>query len=213
MALTLAQARTLLRRRLQEPTTVQWTDAELTSLINLGVSDVQKVIQGPDPDAYITSADQNIVADQADYDLPTGAWWPVQVGVLDDDGDMVDLGDPITLVEAIEPSDSTSETRWVRYGRKIRLSPTPTESVTNGLRVYFIQSLAASVEGDALPVPDPLHGLVVLYAEKWALGETGEAADAVHKEIDREEARIPMWLRRTGASETIRPDVVKGYDR
>lgn len=212
MALTLAQARTLLRRRLQEPTADQWTDADLTSLLNLGISDVQKLIQGPDPEAYITSADQNIVAGTSDYAFPTGAWWPQSVALYDTVAlTYGDLGDPVPWGERVL-AVAGDESKWSLFGRKVRISPTPSASVTSGLRIYYIQSLSESVDGNPLPVPDPLHGLVVLYAQEWARGETDEDESPIQKQIDRQIEMIPTWMRRMGGADRLTVDSTKEYD-
>jgi len=207
VALTLATARTLLRRRLQEPSTDQWTDAELLTLINLAISDVQKLVQALDPDAFMIATAQNIVAGTRDYDWPTGAWVPVAVEWVG--------STETTALEKIPRFEildvATGDTpRVTRFGKKLRLTPTPTTSVTSGLLVYHIPSLAVAADGDAIPFIDPLHALVVLYAEKWAIGETGESADEVRKEIDAQVQMLPLYYQ-SGAESRITVELSKGY--
>lgn len=212
MGLTLAQARTILRRRLQEPTADQWANADLDSLIGLGILEAQQLVQGADADAYLTEFKDHLVDGTSDYAFPAGSWWPVEVAILDSDtGEYADLGRPYGRLENADIQ--TGETpRWAIFGRYIRIFPTPSENVVQGLRINAIKSLVIGADGDQLPVPDPLHGLTVLYAERWAIGETGEAADEVNKAIDRQEAKFPMWFRRSGAGDRVTVDHVKDYD-
>lgn len=207
MSLTLATARTLLRRRLQEPTADQWTNAELDTLINLSISYVQKLVQALDPEAFVIATAQNIVSGTRDYDPPTGAWNFIAAEWV---GTTETIGlENIPRYEILAAAQGEVQS-ITRFGKKLRLTPTPSESVTSGLLVYHVPSLSVAADGDVLPFIDPLHGLVVLRAEKWAIGETGEASDEVQKQIDEEVRLLPLYYQ-SGASSRVTVDVDKGY--
>jgi len=207
MALTLATALSLLRRRLQEPTADQWTDADLLILINLGIGSVQKLVQTIDPDAFTIATAQDIVSGTRDYNWPTGAWVPVAVEWVGATETTAIEKIPRYEILAAAQGDTP---RVTRFGTKLRVTPTPTENVTSGLLVYHIPTLSVAADADAIPFIDPLHILVVLFAEKWAIGDTGEDAAAVQKDIDYEVALLPGYYR-SGADERITVEVDKGY--
>src|SRR3970040_2109103 len=73
--------RTLLRRRLLEPTADQWDDSPLNSLLNLGLALVRKQVRKVDAEFDIRWEYRDTVAGTSWYEKPAGTRGPTEIGV------------------------------------------------------------------------------------------------------------------------------------
>jgi len=129
---------TRIRRPLADTASEAFQDAELLDYLNEGVRQVLARIAERRPEYWLRTSQANthqadIVADQANYDLPADFWMPLLVVAVDSDGDK-------TVLDAISPErsmDSDAEGYLLRSS-DIYLYPTPDEDVTDGLLIYYL---------------------------------------------------------------------------
>lgn len=183
---TRAQLRTWLRRRLQETTAAQWTDATLNDYVNEGYREVGEAIKGVDPEWLVYQDSHNIVVDQALYKFPTNMDTLIELWHRSS-----------TAVEyarldyrrrrAHEDDTSSSSVSYSVKGRYIQISPTPSTAVTKGLRLDYVPVPSLGEETAVPDLPAGLHKGIVFSAQLLALGDTAETTDkaATQKELDR----------------------------
>lgn len=202
--MTRGTQRALLRRRIDDPDGAFFTDAQLDEALNLGAARLQMRISATDPAAFLTITRQNIEANVDRYPKPTGSWALQDLRMLDSDsGAYVSLGEPVDIWQLDRVALSTSaDTRFGFFGRFVRLAPTPTLAVTDGLEWWVVAGVSlesgAAHDSESFPFATGLSNLVVLLAQETLLPEqTGESADAFRKLIDSEAEGIPYYYRRT----------------
>lgn len=179
--MTKGQMRELLRRRLQEEIAENFDDDELDNLLNIGLHRVQLAIKRAHPDASLHRAVANIENGVDLYDFPPGFISEYLVETRDSTSSAYGKIKRVNFRDTIDRA-SGSETVYARTGKWIRISPTPTENVTNGLRIWFVPTLSMSADSDVPDIPLVLHEGPVIWANKVALDETGEASKEVSAE-------------------------------
>ena len=124
---------------------------------------------------------QNLIAAQNTYTLPVGSLTVVGVNYLDQNGTSCILN-PITLEEL--QVRGITETNWLSVngapgyyrlvGNNIIVYPTPSLSITNGLKVYFDRDGVTFVPSDTTATP----GFASVYHEYTAIGACAKYAIA-----------------------------------
>lgn len=173
--MNLGQMRTLLRRRVQEKIVDQWQDADLNDLLNMGLRRTQLIIKRVHPDSAINRAIRDIVSGTDLYEFPPGFVSEYLVEMLQTDGTYSKIR-RVNFRDTVDRSgDAGTENIYARAGKWLRLSPTPTSALVNGIRIWFVPSLTMSADADIPDIPIVLHEGPVIWATRVALGETGEA--------------------------------------
>lgn len=193
--MTRADLRGLLRRRLQERVAVTggvWSDADLNTMLRLGLQEMQKKVLVVDPEAFIYIDRADVVANQELYELPAGLVTIYDLRMKGTDNIYASLGSALPRHEAIGRTDSTIA--WFRYSSKyFGLSPAQTTALASGLEIEWGPTLTMAADTDEPALHTMLHMGIVLYAEKFALGDTGESGGKLDPEIAPYVNSIPQY--------------------
>lgn len=184
---TRAQLLTWLRRRLQETSAAQWSDATLQEYINDGYREVAEAIKMVDPEWLVYTDSHNIVANQELYKLPTNCDSIIAVwykGSASAEYKQLDYRRRLTQDKL---DVSASEVNYSIKGRYIKLSPKPTTAVTAGIKLDYVPVVSLGDDTDVPEFPASLHKGIVFAAQLLALGDTAEVSDKqqVQTELDR----------------------------
>jgi hypothetical protein len=211
--MTLAQARVLLRRRLQEVVADQWSDAELTTLINAALGRMQTLLMRVDPDAFVSIYTKDTAAAQPYYENP-----PAMLTLLTLEQKITASSDytkvkPKKRVDILSRVSGDSDLWYARLGRtNIQLSPTPTAAVASGLRFTFVNTLTVADDSDVFGLPFPLHMGIVYWAEVMAIGEGRQSAKDTKDELTAMINDIPSWYLQSGdENPTLDIDLSKNF--
>lgn len=207
--------RNLLRRRLVDDAVLTFDDDVLNDALNQAATFVQADIEQVAPGSFLTITTQSIVADDAIYQKPEGIWSLVELAIKDaSTGRYRSLGTPVTLdqLRSLENADGSSGvTRFGFFGESIMLSPTPSASVTAGLRWIFDRSAQMAEDDDVCPIHLGLHQAVVLRAQMLLMPESvGEASKELRTLLAEEMGRVPVYYRQTLAQQVpLHPNIDK----
>jgi len=138
-----------------------YTDADITANVNIHYHNlVNEIIEVMDDwDFQENTATQDLVADQQDYDFPTGILTIKKVEVTYDGTNWY----PATLMDINERKTSANDSSSISddfdktkpyydlAGDKIRLFPIPDNNVTGGLKVWYHKEVT-ELSGTASPV-------------------------------------------------------------
>lgn len=206
--------RNLLRRRLVDEAVLTFTDDVLNDALNQAATFVQADIEQVAPGAFLTITTQSIVANDAIYQKPEGIWALVELAMKESTtGRYRSLGTPVTLdqLRLIEGAQGSGVTRFGFFGESIMLSPTPSASVTAGLRWIFDRSAQMAEDDDVCPIHLGLHQAVVLRAQMLLMPESvGEASKELRTLLAEEMGRVPVYYRQTLAQQVpLHPNLDK----
>lgn len=184
MALTLLQARTALRIRLDEATAEFWSDAALNSFITEGVKDIARRTEAN----MRTSGASSLIAAGTTEVTVTTAWSAAIAGELTRISRMEWRTDGEDQKRVLEYRDFSNmdEVWWegqdITTGKplyftvsgyppalSIRLYPTPADDGHLFMQYYEVPDTAAYADGTTLEVPAGWEDLVLDYAEFRAL--------------------------------------------
>ena len=157
--------RTLVRSLIDEPSADFWSDAELNTWINLGQRHYVNKIGQAFEHYFGTSSFISYVAGTQFYDLPSDNIRLVRV-------ERVDFEDPVEL----DPISINDKERFSRtliaqttgienfefyfiFGGQIGIAPTPDISLTNNIRLFYIQRVP-DMTGDSGAGNSPFLGLL-----------------------------------------------------
>jgi hypothetical protein len=217
--MNLLQMRTLLRRRLQEPTADQWSDSDLNDLLNMSLARLQTIIMKYDPDAFLTVFRKDITVSQKYYETPADFLYIMTVEVLDvpsgNYGQIrsMKFQDTLNTVLGTAPIMPPVAQRYGRLGRKnLFLYPIPTATVANGLQITYCPTLVMANDQSVPDLPLVLHMAVVMRAQLYAMDETGEDAKAIQGALAEILSEIPTWYLRS-ADEPDTLDIDLGKDK
>lgn len=215
---TRAGLRTWLRRRLQSPSgDLRWTNAVLDDYLNFGYQFTQEEIEGTESDAfshYIDKAD--LVANQQLYPLPVNAKAPRRLRMKTSTGgayqDLEQRPWPETVPQATEAQQiepARAKVVWSLQGRHIRIEPTPTASVTDGLELTYQPVLTMGSDTDVPEMTANYHANIVFYAQVLALSDTANVTDkkGAKEDMDLFMARLPRHWQRTIAMKGGTPPI------
>ena len=187
-------------RRLVAEATAGYFDATtLDEQINTAYAIAQARIRILMPDLFKWSAKANIVANQAYYSKPTNQHVRRYEILCDDgkyremrlllDGQAVPHADDIlTATDASERS--AARTAYTDEGPEIRLWPTPTASLTDGLQCWYDEVLVMSAAADTPRMPEELHRLIAYGAATLCLDESDDAVEQVAQQIKMQWERV-----------------------
>ncbi len=192
--------RGLLRGRLQETTANQWDDGRLNILLDQGVLDVQKRLVAVDPEAIKVQDVADLVAAQDFYQLPPETWTVMKVETSAD-------GVTYTALDRLTDRQADAgDTGWVLFSSGyIRLSPVPSTSVHDGLRLSHVPGLRMGADDALCGLPDHLQMVAIKCAQKFALAETGEPTDRLENEIASDLNQLQLY--HNGAAQPVRFEV------
>jgi len=127
------------RYEVQDESKTQYSDAELIAYVNEAIRRIIERVCRDWPDYWPNSgqnyvATSNIVANTANYDLPSDFYLLLNVFLTDSDGDVAEL-EPINILRHI---DSDEDDGYLLRNNDIYLYPTPDTSVTNGLAIWYV---------------------------------------------------------------------------
>ncbi|OFX02421.1 MAG: hypothetical protein A3E78_01960 [Alphaproteobacteria bacterium RIFCSPHIGHO2_12_FULL_63_12] len=201
----------LLRRRLQETTADQWTDSQLGDLLNYGLQQVQKYVLKVNPEAVIYVDTASIVADQELYAWPQGMLYEIELGKLDSATGKYTVV-PRADMHQLRGREEGAELQYAHHGRYFLASPMPAESLAAGWQLLWVPTLEMATGSDVPPIIAPLHPACVVWAQKLALGETGEALEELRKEIaDIVGDTGEFYLKSASNPTPLSIDLDKGY--
>lgn len=216
---TLSSLRTILRRRVQEVTAEQWTNAELDELLNLAYGRVATHLLRYNPDAFISIYTKDLTSGDQTYASPPGFLFPMQVRVKDADGQYRKAKRKkwADIRKREEDATDTSDEVWyAQLGRNtIYISPSPTSNVAAGLELTFsgVPTIAVADDTAVPDLPLPLHIGLVYWAEIMAIGEGRESSASVREELNSLLADIPNWYMASGDEpDTLDIDLQKDED-
>lgn len=165
-----AALRAEVRALLGEATEGVFLDSELNAQLTRAQREVESDLLELDQSLLEATASSNIVAGTSEYALPAGVVRKVNLVELDEDGDGVfeTKLDEFPIQDRVDHQAVDGLIVLVKKGFYLRadyigIVPTPTASVTNGLRVWY-QAQATDFGNDAsvCSLPVFLHELVVL---------------------------------------------------
>ena len=183
---TRTQLRTWLRRRLQETTAAQWTDATLNDYINEGYREVGDAIKAVDPEWLVYQDSHNIVVDQYLYKVPTNMDSLIELWYRSSNTAEYSRLD-WRRRRSMETDTSSSQVSYSVKGKYIQISPTPATAVTKGLQLDYVPVPSLGEESAVPELPAGLHRGIVFSAQLLALGDTAESTDKkqVQEELER----------------------------
>jgi len=180
MATTAAELITEVRYEIKDPTDGRepgFSDNELLTYLNDGVEDIVAWISGIWKYYWLRTDKvhedtQDIVADTASYSLPADCYMVIAVAATDSD-DNTTLLDSIDFARTFE---AAANGYFLKEG-KVWIYPTPDESVTDGLTIYYIsrQTRLTSTSSD-IPLPEEFRGMLKEYIVTKAKARQGERA-------------------------------------
>ena len=186
---------TLVRKRLNEATADQWSDADVNSGIDVGYQHLESVILVSDPTAFIKIDRAALVADQPEYAKPASLINAIELSVLDSSTGKYDVI-PVANYADIRDLQTSQQYNWSDYGRYFWLAPAPAAGLAAGLQVKYVPALVLSVDASVPQIAQNYHMAIVLSATIALIGET---ADGVEKFIAEREylyGQLRMTYRR-----------------
>lgn len=208
--MTRATLRELLRRQVNEVDPDDWDDTQLNDLLNYGAHQVQKEILKVDKLAFMFRDLRHIDANEDLVDKPQGMWYEWRLEKKDASTGVykrMRRKDYTTVRDVVELPTDDQGTVYSNIGRWFALTPTPTVSITNGLRIWYMPTLDMSDDTDVSPIHQALHPAIVLEAKLLAMGETSEAATPVLEALAHYVADIPAYYTDSlGDNESLVPD-------
>jgi hypothetical protein len=204
--------RDILRRRVMESSPGEnWDDPALNQALNDGLVKAQEEVMEIVPDAFVHIVQQDLVAAQEFYARPSGIWYELFVQRLDSTSSRyVDIEERDYALGRIK-TDADSEVTYSILGRHFAIHPIPPTTIVNGLQTIFVPTLSMSDDGDVPELHLGLHMLIVLWAHRILVGETGEQVGEIKDLMTEYRASVPRYYKRSGRPEFIRPNTVKNY--
>jgi hypothetical protein len=213
-----ANARDILRRRLDEPSVEDFSDVQLNELLGIALTRIQTRIMAFDPSAFMAINRKDLTANQKLYENPADYLHTYFVEVKDATTGLYVVAPPmpftdtLILVQGATPITNGTQ-RYARFGRKyIALYPVPTANLADGLQHTYCQHLVMADDNSVPDIPLVLHLAVVIRAQIIAIGETHDDAKNVIAELASIEAEIPTYYQRSGDTpDTLPLDLGKTY--
>lgn len=204
--MTLAQIRALVRRRIREVTADQWTDAEIDTVINVALARMETLILKIAPDEFVSVYTKDLTSGDGYYEMPATTIHPLMLERRDSTSSSyrrarrVKFADILDrLANSTTAAAETDETLYARVGRKrIIVWPTPTASVSAGLRLTHVDTLTLADETDVPNLPVPLHIGIVYWSEIMLVGEGREEVKGSEAQLASLIGDIPMWYLQSG---------------
>jgi len=203
--------RTLLRRRLLEPTEDQWDDSTLNSLLNVALTLVRKQVRKVDPEFDIRWEYRDTVAGTNWYEKPAGTRGSIEIGVKASasDSDYTALKRQAYHIARVQVAITDSTMVYCHRGAYIGLFPAPTTSVADGIQFLHAPTETLSDDTDIPRLEESLQYATVCWAALLAKGESPEDDSKDAKELARLLGDIPADYGTIDLSQPIllQPDV------
>ena len=193
-----ATIHTLVRKRINEATADQWSDADVNSAINVGYQQMEMVILESDPDAFIKVDRAALVVTQHEYAKPASLIHEIDVSILDSvsgDYDVIKMGN----YHDVRGRGSSEVQQYAHYGRYIFLGPAPDAALAAGLQIVYVPALVLSVAASVPQLAQAYHTAIVISAAITLIGETADGIDKMMKERDYAYGRLRVQYRKTTA--------------
>jgi hypothetical protein len=190
--MTLASLRNLLRRRLHDDPgtgegTAHWTDADLNEIINLAYQQEQKEIIKIAPEATLKRVTTDILAGENLYPKPADMWFEISFGYIATDyasGYRPMTKSRFASIDA-QTVGVTGEVQYGHFGQNFIITPTPTTTLANGLRLSYVPILSVEDDSDVFAIPVPLHYAILIWADIIAKGETHEEVAGLYTALGK----------------------------
>ena len=183
--------RTLLRRRLLEPSADQWDDSTLNDLLNLGLALVRKQVRKVDYEFDIRWEYRDTVAGTSWYEKPAGTRGPTEIAVKKSTSDLDWEALARKPYHIAKLYTAEAEMVYCHRGVYIGLFPAPTTAVTDGIQFLHAPSESLALDTDIPRLEESLQYAVVCGASLLAKGESPEDDSKDAKELQRLLGDIP----------------------
>ena len=199
--------RTLLRRRLLEPTADQWDDSTLNDLLNLALSFVRKHMRKSDPEFDIRWEYRDTVAGTSFYEKPAGTRGLIELGLKLD----ASASDYTPLVRrpyhVARTNTSAAETFYCHRGAYIGIFPAPSASIVQGISFMHAPTETLAADTDISRLDDTLQYAAVVWAALLAKGESPEDDSKDAKELARILGDSAVDVSDLGQPTYLQPDI------
>jgi hypothetical protein len=198
----------MLRRRLQEATAKQWSDANLNTYLNLGLQFMQTAVMQVSPEEYLSISTADMVADDNLIPKPYGM---LSIKKLElkypTDSAYVKAtkarNDEIDALVTADLDAFSSYYRYAPFGRWIKYWPTPSANATAGMKLTWTPTLTMGADSDVPDLHTNLHEGIIYRAQEVALGDTDEITDpgvlaSTQKILSVVVSRIPLYYQTAG---------------
>lgn len=162
------------------------SDAQLYRLLNDAISEEMKFVTSMHEDFLLKAGtDINTVASTSDYTLATDILQLKKMTISNDgtnyyvayEKDLNDVTDLIGMTEYVSEPKYSKITQTSALEFIVRFYPTPTASVTSGIKYWYIARPAAITTGTDVPViPPELHPVLVQRCIKELKQRDGDLA-------------------------------------
>ena len=212
MSTTLANLRTNVRIELRDPDGITHVDADVDYAINQAYRKVFKKIAAALKDHFVTTANVNLVADQATYALPSSYIRTKRLEYVS--GDITiplkrrERGSTVNYTGGSAINVDTDTFLYDFQGDNFVLEPTPKAAKTNGIKhTYYADAATLVASGDTINsnFKDSWADVVVVEAA-FALLSTIEAGGGiVSTNIDKRLKELNEMLEEDLALRTLSP--------
>ena len=207
--MTRSEMRVMLRSRLQEDDGYedQWTNAKLNGYLSRGLEFMETEMLKYDPEAYMQIDKTSLyAADDGLVPMPMGCITVRAVWIYDSVNSKYVLSARrnkfwIDGIAGKNPdlTDDESDYLWAPFGRWIKYWPERTTTLTDGMKIEYVPTLAMGADTDVPDLHLNLHEGVVYRAQEIALGDTDETndpavLDALNKRLSVVVSRIPLYI-------------------
>jgi hypothetical protein len=183
--------RTLLRRRLLEPTADQWDDSTLNELLNLALALVRKQVRKVDYEFDIRWEYRDTIAGTNWYEKPSGTRGSIEIGVKKAASDTDWTALKRAAYHIARTYTAESEMVYCHRGTYIGLFPAPSVSIADGIQFLHAPTETLALDTDIPRLEESLQYAVVCWASLLAKGESPESDDKDAKELARLLGDIP----------------------
>lgn len=208
-----AAMRVILRRRLGDTSSDQWTDSILNESLNTALFLVQREIMKVAPLFVLNRASYDIVSGTELYPKPNGFLMETEVGYLDSAASLSYR--PLLIRDYYVGRDSLSseEITYSHWGNYFAIHPLPSTSTSAGIRLDYVPTLEMGSDTvSPVEIPLGLHLAIVYWAQLILIGETADSLDQTAKALQSFLADIPMYFSQSGSRpQQLNPDIEKGY--
>ena len=186
---------------------LQWSDTTLNLYIDKGLQYMHRQIMKIDPEAIVYTATLDVTASTADYPRPANMQRDMYVYQKASASAAYGLLEYTPYYKVAEAVAGSSLTGYARKGRFVVLIPTPTASVTAGMKLEYIPTLTIGADTDTPDIVEDIHEGIVFRAEMLSMGDCGLDAPTAEKELAAIIVDLPLYYKKTEAPQRVELDV------
>lgn len=212
--MTRGQARTLLRKRIQEVVAVNWTDSELNVLLDLAAQDIQKRLLAKDAQYFGVVALADRIAEKTKTPLPGG--FVQDLGLVEvrltAGGAYVPVDKNTNLnIAASAPNSEGPE--WTVFGRYLKVVPAVAVTITDGIRLSYVKAITMDDDSVVPPIDLFWHDAWVDAAARKAYRESQEKSDTTDAAVAEAKEDIVLTQRGSNQGKALLEvsGIYKGY--